>query len=106
DSAKLRAATPEWVPAKDVRAGDFLVFPKPHPIPASTVMSLDFARLLGYYLAEGRASLVNGCKALEFSFHSEEFDYVDEVRQLCKELYDAEGSVLYEKGKKAARVLV
>ncbi len=106
DSRRLLAADPEWVPAKDVEEGDFLVFPKPRPAPPPVVFPLELARLLGYYLAEGRACLVNGCKALEFSFHSDEFAYVDEVRQLCKSLYDAAGSVLVEESKHSARVLV
>ncbi len=106
DSARLRAARPEWVPARDVAEGDFLVYPKPRPAPARTVLSLDFARLLGYYLAEGRACLVNGAKAIEFSFHIDETEYVDEVQTLCKVLYDASGSVLLEESKHAARVLV
>jgi Fe-S cluster assembly protein SufB len=106
NTTELVAAKPEWVPAKDVAAGDFLVFPKPRPTPARTVMSLDFARLLGYYLAEGRACLVNGCKALEFSFHIDETEYIDEVRQLSKVLYDSGGSVLFDEDKHSARVLV
>jgi Fe-S cluster assembly protein SufB len=106
DSARLRAATPRWIAAKDVAEGDFLVFPKPRPRHADTVLPLEFARLAGYYLAEGSAQLINGCEALTFSFNSNEFDYVDEVRQLCKHLYDAAGSVLYNEDKHEARVTV
>src|SRR5579875_1051128 len=106
NSAKLIAATPRWMPARDVREGDFLVFPKPRPRPARTRMALAFARLAGYYLAEGSASLTNGCKSLQFSFNIDETDEIDEVRRACKELYDAEGSVLYNEDKHEARVLV
>ena len=106
DSKKLVATEPRWVSAKDVREGDFLVFPKPHPRPAPTQMPLAFARLAGYYLAEGSATLTNGCKSLAFSFHIDDTDNVDEVRRACKELYDAEGSVLFNERKNEARVLV
>ncbi len=106
DSAKLRGAEPRWVAAKDVAEGDFLVYPKPKPVPAKTVLPLEFARLAGYYLAEGHATLTNGCESLVFSFHQDEFEYVEEVRQACKELYDASGSVLIEEHKHSARVLV
>ena len=106
DSAKLRAAEPRWIAAKDVAEGDFLIYPKPKPVPHKTVLPLEFARLAGYYLAEGHATLTNGCESLVFSFHSDEFDYVEEVRQACKSLYEASGSVLIEEQKHSARVLV
>ncbi|MDQ1685454.1 MAG: hypothetical protein QOC82_2191 [Frankiaceae bacterium] len=106
DTAKLCAAEPRFVAAKDVHEGDFLVYPKPKPEPASTVLPLAFARLAGYYLAEGHAALTNGCESLVFSFHIDEADYVDEVRRATKELYDAEGSVRYDEDKHESRVLV
>jgi len=56
DTAKLRCAEPRWIAAKDVAEGDFLVYPKPKPIPHKTVLPLEFARLAGYYLAEGHAN--------------------------------------------------
>jgi Fe-S cluster assembly protein SufB len=106
DSAKLRAAQPCWVKAEDVAAGDFLVYPKPKPEPARTVLPVEFARLAGYYLAEGHAALTNGCESLVFSFHLDETEYVEEVQRLCKSLYDASGSVRYDEAKHEARVLV
>jgi len=105
-STKLLAATPDWVPAKDVAEGDFLVFPKPRPAPAATMLPLAFARLAGYYLADGSASLTNGCKSLAFSLNIHDHESVDEIRRLTKELYDAEGSVLWNEAKGEARVLV
>jgi Fe-S cluster assembly protein SufB len=106
DASKLRAAQPAWTPAKDVQEGDFLVYPKAKPTASSTVFPLEFARLAGYYLAEGSAGLTNGCESLCFSFHLDEHEYVDEVRRATKDLYDAEGSVLYDETKHSARVLV
>ena len=104
NTAKLRCAEPRWIAAKDVAEGDFLVYPKPKPIPHKTVLPLEFARLAGYYLAEGHATLTNGCESLIFSFHSDEFDYVEDVRQACKSLYETAGSVLIEEHKHSARV--
>jgi Fe-S cluster assembly protein SufB len=106
DSAKLKNAEPRWIAAKDVAEGDFLVYPKPKPVPHKTVMPLEFARLAGYYLAEGHATLTNKCESLVFSFHSDEFEYVEEVRQACKSLFETAGSVLIEEDKHSARVLV
>ena len=106
DSARLKAGLPQWVPAKDVHEGDFLVFPKPQPAPASTPMTVDFLRLAGYYLATGHAGLTNGCESLAFSFHADEVDFVEEVQQLCKRLWDARSSVRIDESKHEARVLV
>ncbi|MFM8599274.1 MAG: Fe-S cluster assembly protein SufB [Mycobacterium sp.] len=106
DSAKLRAAEPRWVAAKDVAEGDFLIYPKPKPQPHKTVLPLEFARLAGYYLAEGHATLTDNRESLVFSFHSDEFDYAEEVRQACKSLYETSGSVLIEEQKHSARVTV
>ena len=106
DSAKLRAAEPRWVAAKDVAEGDFLIYPKPKPQPHKTVLPLEFARLAGYYLAEGHATLTDNRESLVFSFHSDEFDYAEEVRQACKSLYETSGSVLIEEQKRSARVTV
>ena len=91
-SAKLKCAEPRWIAAKDVAEGDFLVYPKPKPVPHKTVLPLEFARLAGYYLAEGHATLTNKCESLVFSFHSNEFEYVEDVRQSCKSLYETAGS--------------
>jgi Fe-S cluster assembly scaffold protein SufB len=106
DTDRLLAAEPRWVPAEDVEAGDFLVFPKPRPAPAATVLPIELARLAGYYLADGSASLVNGHKALQFSLHIDDTESVEEIRRLCKELYDSAGSVLWNEEKHEARVLV
>ncbi|MGH2760701.1 MAG: Fe-S cluster assembly protein SufB [Actinomycetota bacterium] len=103
---KLLSAQPQWKEAKDVKAGDFLVFPKPKPLPARVRMPIEFARLAGYYLADGSASMINGCKALQFSFHIDDHESIDDVRRACKVLYDAEGSVTWVERKHEAHVVV
>jgi Fe-S cluster assembly protein SufB len=106
DTKTLLAATPRWVEAKDVEEGDFLVFPKSKPAPAKVVFPIELARLTGYYLADGSASLTNGFKSLQFSFNIDDHDSIEEVRRLCKELYDKAGSVFWNEDKHEARVLV
>ena len=106
DTCKLLAATPVWTPASEVHEGDFLVYPKAKLPAPSTRMPLAFARLAGYYLAEGHATLTNGHESIVFSFHIDEVDYVNEVQDLCKELYDVSGSVRLDPEKHEARVLV
>ncbi len=106
DSAKLIAAQPEWRAAQDVQAGDFLVYPKPRVPSAKAHLPLDFARLAGYYLAEGSTTLTNGCESVSFSFHIDETGYIEELQAIFKELYDASGSVRYDEAKHEARLLV
>ncbi|MGH9198073.1 MAG: SufD family Fe-S cluster assembly protein, partial [Acidimicrobiia bacterium] len=90
----------------DVREGDFLVFPKPRPEPHSAVFPLDLARLAGFYLADGSASLFNGYKGLQFSFNIDDVEAIDEVREVAKNLYDTEGSVTWIEEKNEAHVVV
>ncbi len=104
-AVRRESAEPQWVPAAEVREGDFLVFPKPRWEPSPVRMSPEFARLAGYYLAEGHAALTNGCESLVFSFHIDEHEYVEEVQDLLKELYDVSSSVRYDEDKHEARVL-
>ncbi len=101
----LPTASPRWVPAKDVIAGDFLVYPKPH-VTAATPMSLDLARLTGYYLGAGQATVIDDHETLVFSFHLDGIEYVNEVQDLCKRLWDVTSSVRYDDTAHEARVLV
>jgi Fe-S cluster assembly protein SufB len=102
---KLLEADPQWVRADELAVGDFIVYPRVEtpdvePLPAA------FCRLAGYYLAEGHVGLVNGYKAVMFSFHEDEVDYVEEVRDLCQELWGKRGSVFSEPGKRAVVITV
>ncbi len=55
DTRLLIEAQPEYVPAGELREGDFIVFPKPEPVAYTTPFTAEQLRLLGYYLAEGSA---------------------------------------------------
>jgi Fe-S cluster assembly protein SufB len=70
------------------------------------MLPLEFARLAGYYLADGSASVANGHECLQFSFHIDDSESIEEVRRLTKELYDSAGSVTWIEEKNEARVLV
>jgi Fe-S cluster assembly protein SufB len=102
----LRATEPEWVSAKEVLPGDFLVFPKEPEGAHVTNLPPALGRLAGYYLAEGSSQVINKCKALTFSFHISESDYTDEVQSLCEELFGKRGSVALMPGKNERRVTV
>jgi Fe-S cluster assembly protein SufB len=91
-TAKLQQAQPEFVPAGELEPGDFIVYAKP-AVTLQPVVSDDFMRLAGYYLAEGSAQVINGCKALTFSFHIDEVEYAAEVQDLCERLWGKRGSI-------------
>jgi Fe-S cluster assembly protein SufB len=91
NGADVGALAAEWIPAKDLGDGDFLVYPKPQPAIAQTVLPKDMASLLGYYLACGDAS--DPIEGLRFSVPSSQFDAVNEIGLLIKRLYDAEASI-------------
>jgi len=71
--AKKRVNQPiSWVYARQLRVGDYLIAPQQHPEKPTSV-TLDQARLLGYYIAEGFTQKINGKedKGVRFSMHGE-----------------------------------
>jgi Fe-S cluster assembly protein SufB len=104
-SAKLEAAQPQFVPAGELEEGDFIVYNAP-VIELVPTVNDDLMRLAGWYLAEGSAQLINGCKALTFSFHIKEVEYATEVQDLCERLWGKRGSVMLQPSKNALCVTV
>ena len=88
-------STPEFVQAKEISTGDFLLLPK---LVRPTVSEIDlshwngkannakkvskqkldipFARFCGFYVAEGS---IGNSGSIEFSFHAEEKEYIEEI---------------------------
>jgi Fe-S cluster assembly protein SufB len=104
-TAKLEVAQPQFVPAGELEEGDFIVYNAP-VIELVSTLSDDLMRLAGWYLAEGSAQLINGCKALTFSFHIKEVEYATEVQDLCERLWDKRGSVTLQPSRNALCVTV
>lgn len=78
--------------AQDIRPGDFLMVPRTFD-PSKPSISLDEARLFGYYISEGchnRDTLKSGEYILhgtEFSFNlNEDMTYAEDVRSICNRL--------------------
>jgi Fe-S cluster assembly scaffold protein SufB len=99
-------AEPEWVEAKGVRESDLLVFPKPRPQPAATILPLELARLAGYYLAFGSTDASDGAKTIEFVLPMDDRESLEEIRRLSKDLYDAPGAVVWDERNREAKVQV
>ena len=103
--------TLSWMPASDVREGDYLAIPIAHPeaepvsTPSVTIpyrpqgqrtslerevsfpQEPDFYRLLGYYFAEGHVSNEH---YLTFSFHAQEVEYLQDTTQLLSHYFGKE----------------
>jgi Fe-S cluster assembly protein SufB len=86
DPKRLDRAVPDFVPAGDLKAGDLLVFPINQIERDDATLSDDFLRLLGYYVAEGCATMFNGCKAVEICFGDHEQELADDVSALIERL--------------------
>lgn len=83
---------PEWIPVQNLERGDFLTFPIPKHT-SDLDISNDFARLLGYYAAEGcfmyegKKSEATKYKGIQLAFHRDEIDYIDDVTKIVEDRY-------------------
>jgi Fe-S cluster assembly protein SufB len=104
---RLLNVEPEYVPAGEVRRGDFLVFPRVKPTSA-TPYSEEQLRLLGYYLAEGSAFVHKTLNqpVVSFSFGSEEVEHVAAVRELVKTITGKRAYVVRDKRARGVNVKV
>lgn len=86
DSRKLRQTEPQYVPAGQLEAGDFLIFPVCKDSQDDPRYTPELLKLLGYYLAEGCAyvhSTLN-MPVIAFSLGSHETELIAEIRQLAE----------------------
>jgi Fe-S cluster assembly protein SufB len=106
NSKKLEHAAPEFVPAGELKAGDLLVFPINQIERDTPELSDDFLALLGYYVAEGCATVFNGHKAVEFSLGEHETEYVTEVCDLIRRVTGKNPSVTYDHRRHGVYIVV
>ena len=86
DEAKLMAATPEFLPAGELRAGDFIHYPINRTEHDDPEMGWSELTILGYYLAEGCVQMINGCEAVTFTFHIDETEYITRLSNAIREV--------------------
>ena len=103
---KLARAKPEFVPAGELRPGDFLVFPISQANRDDASLSDDFLKLLGYYVAEGCATRFNGYDAVELSFGSHEEDIIRRACALIERVAGRAPSVTFDMKRHGAYVVV
>jgi Fe-S cluster assembly protein SufB len=80
----LRKAEPHFLEARDLRRGDFLVFPIPRAVRDNSDYTVPVLRLLGYYLAEGSTFVHQTLHmpVVEFSFGFRDRMHAQEVKRL------------------------
>lgn len=114
---KVKDWIPKWIMSEDLRRGDYLVFPvfrekkrvkeldlpskknRPDLINKFKVDS-DFMRLLGYYLAEGHIDTYKVWR-VGFSFHEKEANYINDVKNIAKKIFNYKTLSLSQKNSKA-----
>lgn len=87
NSELLMTTQPEFIPAGQLEAGDFIVFPISKITTPNSIFNASNLRLLGYYLAEGSAYVHKQLKqsVVTFTFNENERDLIDEVKALITE---------------------
>jgi Fe-S cluster assembly protein SufB len=99
DPRKLDAATPQFVPAGELKKGDLLCYPINKVERDDPSLSDDFLRLLGYYVAEGCVTQLNRHAAVEWAFGAHEPELIEDVCRLVQKLTGKRPSVTHDRRK-------
>ncbi len=105
-ASRLQATEPEYVPAGELAPGDLLVFPINRVEHDDPRLSDPFLRLLGYYVAEGCATMFNGYKAVEFSIGDHETSLRDEIVDLIEQVTGKRPSITHDHRKHGLYIVV
>jgi Fe-S cluster assembly protein SufB len=84
DRKRLASTEPQFVPAGELAPGDLLVFPINSVERDDSSLTDDFLRLLGFYVAEGCVTRLNGCDAVEWSLGDHEPGMAAEIAMLVE----------------------
>ncbi len=108
DTARLLQARPTYVPAGELREGDFLVFPKVQAESYNPAFTSELLRLLGYYLAEGSAYVHKTLRqpVVAFSFGEHEIQAIEEAKRLIRQVTGKKPQVVHVRGKHAVTISV
>ncbi len=105
---KLLQARPVYVPAGELQAGDFLVFPKIQPEGFNPAFTEAQLRLLGYYLAKGSAYIHKKLNqpVVAFSFGEHETENIEQVKALIEEVTGKRAQVVHVRSKHSVTISV
>ncbi len=108
DSATLLSAKPTYIPAAEVQAGDFLVFPKVRAQGRNPGISREHLRLLGYYLAEGSAYVQKTLNqpVVALSFGEQDVRCIEDAQALIQTVTGKRAQVVRVPAKHAVTVSV
>ncbi len=110
NSELLRSAKPEFIPVSMLKKGDFLMYPKPHHIIASSECEFTDEELevLGFYTAEGSAHYHTSLKQymITFTMSEKEMIHIKRIQDLLKVIIGKRGSIAHDKRKHALTLTV
>jgi Fe-S cluster assembly protein SufB len=106
DFDKLEQASPEYLPAGQLKHGDYLVFPRVFAQPGSESEGFtpDLLRILGFYLSEG--SIGARERQVSFAFNSNETDLMETLSDSLYAFLGKRPSMIPCKGKEGTVVLI
>ncbi len=74
-------------------------------IPRYITFNRDFAKLLGYYIAEGYSRLGERESTVRFGLHKKEIDYAKEIQELLAKVFGVQSKIVFHKTKKSLQVI-
>ena len=106
DTRLLLEAQPEYVPAGELREGDFIVFPKPVASAEEAPFTAEQLRLLGYYLAEGSAYIHRTLKVpvVTFTVGEHETELIQDLTYLIEHLTGKRAQVVRQPKRHAVNI--
>lgn len=103
---KFIFAQPEFVDAKHLAEGDFLVYPINQVTCDHKEFSDELLQVFGYYLAEGHAGKINNCDAMVLSFNSNERMFIDNAKETIFKSIGKTPSEFHNPGKHELKLTV
>jgi Fe-S cluster assembly scaffold protein SufB len=106
DTRLLLETQPEYVPAGELREGDFIVFPKPIASAEEVPFTAEQLRLLGYYLAEGSAYIHRTLKVpvVTFTVGEHETELIQDLTYLIEHLTGKRAQVVRQPKRHAVNI--
>ncbi len=106
NAEKLMKTKPEFIDAGKLEEGDFIVFPINQVSIDNTLFTEPLLTALGYYLAEGNLSKINGCDAVVLNFNEWERENIEDAKRTIFSVTGKIPSEFNEKEKHGLRLTV
>ncbi len=125
---RKRAFKPEWFHASEIEPQDIALYPvlreekdigflkiemekkaldyRSYELPERVALSQDLLRLFGYYLAEGNTVTKVTKAHIQFTFHSREIAYCEDVSRVVQDVFGLEAKIKTLRERNTATVVV